>query len=339
MRKLTSGILVMTFCFLAAVPALPQRMRESRDSERQLKLRTTFARVEAVSDGMAVLLEWETKAEIDNLGFNIYRVGQANPINSSLILGAAAKSNLAIQTGDSYRFLDVDGLHTDEYVVESVGANGRRSKSGVAKARAIESVSEDKRADFQSLRERALGVDSETGAVPASSAYKSIKEFVHLPDLENHRWVTRQPGVKIAVKKDGLYRVSCTQLANAGFNITSRANNWRLFRDGVEQAILIGTGAECIEFFGKGIDTPESDTRIYYLINNSVPGKRIRSQEPRVAVSKSLSANYPATLEKKERTFFVPSIINGDKDNYWGSIVLNDPTTRTFTLSAVDFLH
>lgn len=337
MRKLTSGILAVTFCFLAAVPASPQRMRAAEERESAIKLRTAFARVDAVSDGRAVIVEWETRSEIDSLGFNVYRLGQSRPVNVSLILGGAAKSNRVIQSGDRYQFFDVDGLDTDEYVVESVSANGRRVKSVVTRAREIDHTVEVDAANFQRLREQAVAFNGEAETVPASMGYRSIKEFVHQPNLETHRWVARQPGVKIGVNKAGLHRVSCDQLANAGFNVTSPAANWRLFRDGVEQAILTGNDDRCIEFFGKGIDTPESDTRVYFLINDSISGKRMRSLQPRGIVTKSVSSSYLATVEKKERISFVPSIINGEKENYWGSAVVNDPTTQSFTLSAIDF--
>jgi hypothetical protein len=95
------------------------------------------------------------------------------------------------------------------------------------------------------------------------------------PDPSIQRWTVAQPGVKIAVKTEGMYRVTRTELEYAGFPVETDPINWRLFVNGNEQAIIVGEGGAYVDFYGRGIDTFETDTRIYYLISDTVPGKRM----------------------------------------------------------------
>jgi hypothetical protein len=107
--------------------------------------------------------------------------------------------------------------------------------------------------------------------------------------------------------------------------------------EGVEQAINVGTGSRCIEFLGRGMDTIESDTRIYYLISGASPGKRIVSRVLTPTVSKLASTRYSVTVEKKEKTSYIPKLLNGEADNWVGRYVGFSPVVIPFTLTGVDF--
>src|SRR6188768_4016538 len=120
-------------------------------------------------------------------------------------------------------------------------------------------------------------------------------------DIVTQQWVASQPGVKIAVRMDGLFRVGRDELMAAGFDLSGDPANWRLFLNGVEQAIIVGPGAQYIEFFGRGLDTRESDTRIYYLIAGDVAGRRIASKILRPIGGNVVSTSYRITVTKKER--------------------------------------
>ena len=76
--------------------------------------------------------------------------------------------------------------------------------------------------------------------------------------------------------------VTRAQLAAAGFDFGGDARMLQLFAEGVEQPMaIIGkqNGAmppgEALAFYGTGIDTPFSGTRVYWLIHGSQPGRRI----------------------------------------------------------------
>lgn len=158
------------------------------------------------------------------------------------------------------------------------------------------------------------------------------------PDINNQRWVAAQPGAKIVVKQDGMYRVTRDELQNAGFDVNSNSANWRLFMEGNEQAIIVGAGDQYVEFFGRGLDTPESDSRVYYLIVDAgTVGKRIHTRVLNNLGGTVVSTSYLAFDEKKERTQYFSVIANGPENNYFGSLIVSDPPARvSFTLTNVD---
>src|SRR5690606_7578301 len=87
---------------------------------------------------------------------------------------------------------------------------------------------------------------------------------------------------------------------------------------------------------GQGIDTNESDTRAYFLINGPSAGKRMRLRTARPNTGTVVSKNYQQTFSLKERTVYTNNIRNGDLGNCWGRIINSNATTLTFDLSGVD---
>jgi len=84
--------------------------------------------------GGNVVLTWETAAEIDNAGFNIYRArsegGTYTKINSALI---AAKSNASSEA--RYKFMDTPGEGRFYYKLEDVDNYGVSTMHGPVKVR------------------------------------------------------------------------------------------------------------------------------------------------------------------------------------------------------------
>src|SRR6185369_10422694 len=101
---------------------------------------------------------------------------------------------------------------------------------------------------------------------PDVDLQSEVKQNTLDPDLNMQKWIAAQPGVKIGVRANGLYRVAKAQLQAAGFDTASDPSTWQLFTDGLEQAINVAPKGDYVEFYGKGIDRVESDTRIYYLL-------------------------------------------------------------------------
>jgi hypothetical protein len=136
-----------------------------------------------------------------------------------------------------------------------------------------------------------------------------------------------------------MYRVTSAQLGCGGFDTASDSTNWQLYVEGVEQAILVGPSGSYIEFYGRGTDTAETDTRQYYLMNGSSAGKRMTSQTVSANSSTVVSRSISQTFVKKERINFVEDIFNGDRRKLLRPFDNERPsgTTMTFNLSEVDF--
>jgi len=339
MKKTVSVALLFTLVLTACLPAFAQGKRSTVGPGA--KIRTQFSKVAALSDGQGVLVQWEMAVERGNVGFYVCRVGASGkgPVGPVMVLGASARSSEEVTSGGRYQLFDPQGDARTEYVIRSVGRDGKEISSKSAPVSMVKDL------------EAITGAPSSTWAENGDVANKTrsggelelhpelrqiVNENLQTADLATHRWVVGQPGAKIAVRKEGMYRVTAGELAAAGFNTETDPVGWRLYAEGVEQAISVSAGGGYIEFYGKPIETVESDTRIYYLINDSVQGKRIETKVLRPIGGTSISANYPVTVVKKERTSFDSTIHNGDVENYWGRVITSFPTTYSFSLNALE---
>jgi hypothetical protein len=110
------------------------------------------------------------------------------------------------------------------------------------------------------------------------------QSIVQESPLEKQRTLVGGAAVKIAIRQAGWYRLTQSELLAAGINPNVDPSLLQLYADGVEQAILLGgnkkqLGADSsIEFYGTGLDTRTSDTRTYWLVVGSQPGKRVGGQ-------------------------------------------------------------
>ena len=75
-----------------------------------------------------------------------------------------------------------------------------------------------------------------------------------------------------------------------------------------------------IEFYGEGLDTLSTDTRVYWLVVGQSPGKRITTivNQPGQASSES---SFPFTLEFKERSIYFSALKNGEQNNFFGPVI------------------
>src|SRR5262249_10874869 len=102
------------------------------------------------------------------------------------------------------------------------------------------------------------------------------------PGVVEDQWaIAAQPGLKIGITQDGWYRLTQADLLAAGFDLSGDSHNLRLFVNSHEVSMNVSrssgslTPDDFIEFYGVGIDATTTGTRIYYLINGSLPGARI----------------------------------------------------------------
>ncbi|MFM9905359.1 MAG: C25 family cysteine peptidase [Pyrinomonadaceae bacterium] len=354
MKKISSAVLLFTLLVSTFLPVFGQKSRGERtpekDKGRIIKSPPVvaddfakFSRLEAFSDGSGVLVQWQMISETDNTGFMVYRVdsGTREVVGDGLVLGSAAKLRKQTLYGEKYEIFDPLGGFNSKYVIEASGPSGRTVSSesfsskytydlGVAAGQSRESI--------QALSENKNGVIEKTEPVLSNELRKEIRASAQAADLTAQRAVVAQAGAKIAVKKDGLYRVRLTALPSNVFNSGNSAN-WKLFRDGVEQAILIGSDANglYLEFYGRAFESVESNTAIYYLIAGSGTGKRIGATRLRGGAGSGDSPSYGASVEKKERTTYATSIFNGDAENFWGRFISSSPTSISVTMTGVDF--
>ncbi len=92
------------------------------------------------------------------------------------------------------------------------------------------------------------------------------------------------PWYKIAVNSDGIYKITCTDLAGKGINLsTLDPSTLQIFKQETELAInVVGTNwgtcdsnTKYLEFFAQGIDTKYTDTNVYWLTYGATTGRRM----------------------------------------------------------------
>ncbi|HSI88805.1 MAG TPA: hypothetical protein VK918_07095, partial [Pyrinomonadaceae bacterium] len=348
MRKVVSFATVFVFVLSTFLPVAAQRVFPGVDQKRkiqsprtrEIRETTQFGDVTAHTDGRLTIIEWTMQTERSSVGFNVYRTDASGTkiISPEMIPGSAFLFADEPVFQQDYSFFDREGAVGASYTIENVALDGTRIFSNTAAVIEVDSITEAARGDSERKidpTQKPLPLMDEILSLP-KDLQSEVEENVTAPDPATHQWVIAQPGVVIGVDKSGLHRISRAQLEAGGFNVNTDPANWQLYERGVQQAIIVEPAGQYIEFMGKGIDTPESDTRAYFLINGPSAGKRIRVRTTRPNTGTVVSTNYRQTFSLKERTIYTNSIRNGDAENFWGRIVNNNATTLTFQLSGVD---
>lgn len=347
MKQVTSLCLLFIVFISSGIPAFAQKSRRSLEPKiKAQEASNRFGEIRAYTEGTGVLVKWEMAAETNNFGFYVYRNdGSAlNLVSQDAVLGSAATYGASRTSGNQYSVFDRDGNGQSSYYVQSLQMDGKTLVS--------ETVSTEYVADLRTIgSENSLELNRQIGDAKSNSSL--VLNKLELPrtlakevsinrpaaDLGTHQWVIAQPGARIGVRREGFHRVSKAELQAAGYNVNGNSSLWQLYVEGVEQAMIVGPNADYIEFFGRGTDTPESDTRMYYLVSGPAAGKRIETRSARPSAGTVTTPNYSQTFLLKQRTNYVNQVLNGDAENYWGTSITTSSNSLpvNFTLAGVDF--
>ena len=272
----TVSISLLLVSLLQPVPGLSQRLGQGDGQNSSSPLYT-----DSFSARDGVFVRWQTVFESDNLGFNIYAVrsGRRVRLNSEVIPGSVfAAQDSANGLAQSYSWLDHNGTSETIYEIESVDIYGRTRIHDPLQPAVLAP-----RSDLEVLPSKVQKplVVHEAGSANMSD-YAVNSDFPTAVGSIDEQWaVVAQPALKILVKKDGWYRVTQPQMLAAGFNPGSEIGNLILYTSGKEVAVRTShragplDAADYLEFYGQGLDTPESDTNVYYLVAGNRAGKRI----------------------------------------------------------------
>jgi len=342
MKKGFVLLVLFNFILLLASPSAAQRLNlniKPKDENISVK----YTGIEAITDGQGTLIKWSTEFEGENLGFNIYRISAdgAQLVNSTIIAGAYLQMRGNQFFGKTYTYFDAEGDLSSTYYVESININGQKATSNLFSSKYLGNLPAPDAELFEafkrgpestknpSISKNEVNIPEELQSEVAQSAVQA--------DFDKQRWVAAQPGVKIGVQKEGIYRVTRAELQAAGFTNNSPAL-WQLYVNGVEQSIIVGGNGDYIEFYGKGVDTNEANTQIYFLVVGTQNGKRIANTFRRAIRSPVASNSYLQSFTFKERTIYSSGIYNGDdKANFFGRVIGDTTQTIPLNLAAVDF--
>jgi uncharacterized repeat protein (TIGR01451 family) len=286
-----------------------------------------------------VMLIWKTGGESHNLGFNVYRELNGNRVrmNPSIIAGSALMMSGALSrhAAKSYAWIDpsAPGSGTS-YWLEDIDVNGTRTLHGPVFAGGTQSTAESTPSESRMLSQMNQAQpplqSSQDGrpveafaATDSSASWQIEKQF----ELASH------PAIKMNVRHEGWYRVGQPELVKVGLDPNVDPAMLHLYAEAVEQPIQI-TGATtgpggfgpqaAINFYGTGINTVFSGTRVYWLVAGEGHGARI----PRIAGSSGSNqppANYSATVELQQHTIYFSALMTSNGENFFGALVSSTP--------------
>jgi uncharacterized repeat protein (TIGR01451 family) len=325
------------------------------------------ARPRSVSAGgqRGVVLEWRTREEIRNLGFNVYRedaLGR-HRVNPSIIAGAAlfVRGGRPQHGAKTYQWIDPAGTAESSYVLEDVDLNGTRTEHGPVSVDAVLGGASNSQSGkhaasrasnsvlLAQLNQVSAAVAGSTAGlgrtVPGAAAGRMVN--TPRPTLQKilpgefQAQLDGVAAVKIGVRSEGWYRVTGAALVAAGLDAGTDARLLQLYAEGIEQPLLIsgrGVGplgpADTIAFYGTGIDTPYSDTRVYWLVKGTHAGKRIAAVEAASSGTSDESQGFPFTVVRQDRTTYFATLLNGeDNDNFFGATVTSQPVEQVLTVA------
>lgn len=295
--------------------------------------------------GGGVLVEWRTREETRNLGFHVYREDAQgrHRLDASLVAGSALlfRGGQPQHRARRYQWLDPQGGSQAGYWVEDVDLNGTSTLHGPVYA---DSVAQSSAPVVQAQILGQAGPAAMQASPPAAHPLLTPPPPAPvLPPGLSRASLETLPAVKIGVTAEGWYRVTRAQLVAAGMPANADARTLQLFAEGLEQPMLIEGNAggplgpsDSIEFYGTGMDTPFSGTRIYWLVWGSRPGKRI-PLAPAAGSAASGPQSFAFTELFEQRTTYFAALLNGENnDNFFGALVTSRPVDQALTVEHND---
>lgn len=352
----------------------------SEFSKTRQVLAPTAARLRAfraTAGAPGVLLEWQTSFEVDNLGFNLYREegGRRESVNPSPVAGSALISDATLAAGHSYAWLDRAGTPEARYYLEDVDIGGARNLHGPfwpapangrwtpkpRRSPLLEQLGRPPTDTGPAQRQVLTDFDERGGATggPSSSPGDESRPAASSAAAERQRELAAAPAVKLFVRRAGWHRVTRAELEAACLNPSADPARLQLYADGIELAIKLDeaawrAGGGAVEFYGTGLDTPSTDTRVYWLVEGEGPGRRVGGARTAVPEGRAPSVNQPGGIvvappvvtelprsftymtELKERLLYFSSLRNGERENFFGRVVSAGGLVQTLEVRHID---
>ena len=298
-----------------------------------------------------VVLTWKTGGEAHNLGFNVYREQNGNRVrtNPSMIAGSALLMSGALpkHAGRSYAWIDPSaGVTGASYWLEDIDVNGTRTIHGpVSVSAGMQAGSEASASETRMLSQMNQAQPPTPGSQESHTVETLPLASAPTPSqIQKQYELAAHPAVKIYARHEGWYRVTQPDLVKAGLDPNVDPALLHLYAEATEQPLQI-TGATAgpggfgpqaaINFYGTGINTVFSGTRVYWLVAGEGRGPRI----PILPVSTGSNqppASYSATVELQQHTIYFAALLTWNDENFFGALVSPTPVEQLLEVPHLD---
>src|SRR5687767_14507176 len=133
MKRVLSVTILSALLFTSfTLPAFAQKQKRGIPVKQpSAASETRFASFAGYSDGIrGVWLRWEMLAEIQNIGFHVYRVSKNGTQLLSpekIVAGSAMRAREVPEYGQTYNYYDRGGTLNDAYYIEALELSGART--------------------------------------------------------------------------------------------------------------------------------------------------------------------------------------------------------------------
>jgi uncharacterized repeat protein (TIGR01451 family) len=298
-----------------------------------------------------VVLTWKTGGEAHNLGFNVYREQNGNRVrvNPSVIAGSALLMSGALpkHAGRSYAWIDpLAGVTGASYWLEDIDVNGTRTMHGpVSVSVGIQAASEAPASETRMLSQMNQAQPPTPGSQESHTVETLPLASAPTPgQIQKQYELAAHPAVKIYVRHEGWYRVTQPDLVKAGLDPNVDPALLHLYAESTEQPLQIsgatagpgGFGPQAaINFYGTGINTVFSGTRVYWLVAGEGRGPRIRVLRVSTG-SNQPPASYSTTVELQQHTMYFAALLAWNDENFFGALVSPTPVEQVLELPHLD---
>ncbi len=279
-------------------------------------------------------IQWQAGYEPHSVGYRIYREqdGKKVLVSPHVIAGPAMLTgpNISLRTDRAYSWWDDSTAAGTRYWVEELHLKGpstfigpiitttgdqSRVKAGNKEFSRLLLKSQNVPPSAQPLIERPAGVPRAVGAVR------------HTATVSNAVNLLGQLAVKVSVSQPGWYEIPLKTLIAKG--LKAPLARLHLYAEGVEQPVELR--AASIEFYGTGLDTPSTSTRVYWIVSGTANTDRISI--PVTRGTSSAGSTFLDSVELLQRENYLPAANAANGINFYGDFIplttQNDSTVET----------
>jgi hypothetical protein len=342
-KKATSIILLLTL-ILSCATNFTNAQSLALKPKREHKIATPVLEVksfQAVGNDSGSLLKWKTDAEVNQLGFNIYRDqdGKRTQINQQLITSSVlnVSPDAALLSSHAYEFNDhFQANDSTSYWLEGVDIKGNVSWRGPFSGR--QTQEQFITAEAQNAKASVIYEAVQRQSTPVEARAKLMKS--NALALKTQPAPPSAKTFKLAVTHEGWYKVSQAELFAAGLSSSVDPRNLQLYTNGNQQPMIVKgqedgrlDASDSLEFYGQGIDSTFSNSNIYWLMEGKSSGLRMATV-PSMTIPGD-GGTFPFTIERCDKTIYFSSLLNGEGENFFGAVVARQPLNQTLTLKNI----